>query len=132
MPAELPNALQLRQIKYGEKSTPARKVSTANVLLDAGRTAEALDLFLLAGDKDGVSRLRDLAIREGRPILLLILERVGTRLPPEQWKAAAEAAIASSRWRDAYRCYQKAGDEKGLEAVREHLPDYEIYTPQGK
>ena len=132
MPAELPNALQLREIKYGEKSTPARKVATAKALLDAGRTAEALDLFLIAGDQDGVAQIRDLAIQEGRPVLLLMLERVGTPLAAELWKAAGDGAAGASRFRDAYRCYQKAGDEKGLEEVREHLPDYEIYTPQGK
>lgn len=127
-----PDTLRLREIKYGEKSTPADRSRVARSLLGAGRTAEALDLFLLAGDAAAVGEIRAEAVRRGRPSLLLMCERAQQPVSTPQWKAAGEAAFADGRWREAFRCFQKAGDAEGLARVQERLPGYEIYVPQGK
>ena len=67
-----------------------------------------------------------------RPALLLMIERAQRPVPAAQWKAAGEAAFGHGRLREAFRCFQKAGHEEGLARVRERLPGYEIYVPQGK
>jgi len=132
MPRDLPNPLRLREIKYGTKTSPGDQVATARALLSKGRTAEALDLFLLAGDEDGIAEVRNLALAEGRPVLLLMLQRARREVSPEEWNAAGDAARAAGRCREAYRCFKEAGNEEALAELREQLPGYEIYTPQGK
>jgi hypothetical protein len=132
MPQPLPDSLGLREIKFGPKSTREQRIEWARRYLEAGRTAEALDLFLLANDEAGVSEMRRLAIEQGRPILLLGLQRAGRAVPAGEWSACGEVAFRDGRWREAFRAFSEAKDEPGLAKAREKLPGYEIYTPQGK
>ena len=132
MAKPLPDALALRDIKYGEKSTDQARIQTGEQLLAAGRLAEALDLFLIAGHEPGIAGLHERTVAEGRSALLIDAERRGRVVEVEDWKRAGHAALKAGRWREAYRCFHRAEDEDGLNAVREHLPDYEIYVPQGK
>jgi len=132
MPGELPDALQLRDVKYSPKSTDAQRVATAEAFLAAGRLAEALDLLLLARDEAGVARLRRRAVEEGRPILLLALRRDGRPVAREEWRRAGDAAAGAGRWREAFRAYTEAGDEEALARASAVLPGYELWQPQGK
>jgi len=132
MARDLPDTFQLREIKYGSKTTASKQVATARALLAAGRVAEALDLFLLAGDDPGIAEVRSLALERGRPVLLLMLRRAGKEVDAKEWSAAGAAAFKDHRWREAFRCYSEAEDEDGVAKVLEKLPGYEIYTPQGK
>jgi len=132
MARDLPDALTLRTIKYSEKADERARRAVAEGLLAAGRVAEALDLYLILGDEEALAQCRRRAIEEGRPVLLLMLRRAGREVAAAEWSRAGAAAAQEGRWREAFRCYTEAGDEDGLARVREHLPDYEIYTPQGK
>lgn len=104
----------------------------AGQLRDAGRLAEALDLYLIVGDEEGIAAMERLAAEQGRPILLLMMQHAGREVSTATWAATGKAAGAAGRWREAYRALNEAGDEEGLAQVREHLPDYEFYVPQGK
>ncbi|MHC4954075.1 MAG: hypothetical protein ACYTGZ_09305 [Planctomycetota bacterium] len=128
----MPDALQLRELKYGAKAQPAQQVALANKLLAANRVAEALDLLLIAGDEAGIAKIRTRAIAEGRPVWLLMMERVGHAISKSDWDGCGRAAESAGRWREAYRAFTRAGDEDALTRVREKLPDYEIYVPEGK
>lgn len=130
--AELPDTLGLREVLYGERTPPARRLKVANDLLAAGRIYDALDLLLVAGDEKAIGAIRERAVREGLPVVLLMLRRAGRTPKPEEWSAAGEAAFGAARWREAFRCFREAGDEAGLAKVREKLPNYDLYTPQGK
>jgi len=132
MSADLPNSLQLREIKYSDRSTPKAQVAAGEQFLAAGRTAEALDLFLLAGDDAAVRRILELALAEGRPALLMDIERRGRPVSREDWKVAGEGAMKAERWREAFQCFLHANDEESLARVQEKIPDYELYLPQGK
>ena len=62
MAKDLPDALQLREAKYGLKTTPEQQVQAAAQLEEADHLAEALDLSLLAGAEeriDGIRRFGD-------------------------------------------------------------------------
>ena len=132
MASGLPDSLQLREIKYGDKSTPKARVAAGEQLLAAGRTAEALDLFLIAGDDTAVRKIFLQALAEGRPALLMDIERRGKPVSREDWKVAGESAMKAERWREAYRCFLHAKDEEALARVQEEIPDYELFLPQGK
>jgi hypothetical protein len=71
-------------------------------------------------------------VAAGLPVLLLMLKRAGRMPEPRDWSAAGEKAFAEGRFREAFRCFLEAADEAGLSRVKEKLPDYDIYTPQGK
>ena len=129
---DLPDTLGLRDVLYGERTTPARRAKVTRDLLEAGRIYDALDLLLVANDEKGTSEIRDRAVREGLPVLLLMLRRAGKVLKPSEWSTAGEAAFSAGRYREAFRCFREAGDEAGLAKVREKLPNYDLYTPQGK
>jgi len=132
MAKELPDALQLRETKYGAKSQPASQSACARELVAAGRVAEALDLFLIAGDDDGAADVRKRAVAEGRPVWLVMLERTGVEITGSEWKACGIAAEAAGRLRESFRAFTRADDEAGIARIHEALPDYEIYVPQGK
>jgi len=133
MARDLPEPLQLRDVKYGEKSTPTDRSKLARRLLEAGSQAEALDLYLLANDEAGIEEMRRIAVEHGRPLLLIMLSRSGEHsVSPKEWMAAGEVAFREARWREAFRCFTMAGNEAALERLRDKLPDYEIYVPQGK
>jgi hypothetical protein len=132
MAERLPDTLALREIKYGEKASPARQKKVARDFLGCDRAADALDLFLLAQDEDGIREVMAWAVKEGHSSLLLTLKRAGRGPTPADWSAAGEKGLAAGRWRDAFRCFREASDEAGLARVREKLPDYDIYTPAGK
>ncbi|MHC4960216.1 MAG: hypothetical protein ACYTGN_17820 [Planctomycetota bacterium] len=132
MAATLPDALQLRDLKYGEKHSAEARRRMAQRFFEAGRMAEALDLFHLAGDDAGVQAVRDRVLAEGRPHAILSLIRVGLEVTAAEWSQAGHGALAAGRFREAFRCFTEAADEDGLAAVHEKIPSYEIYTPQGK
>jgi hypothetical protein len=128
---EPPDTLALREIKFGDRVPPAKRVKAARDLLSGGRIYDALDVFLLANDEPGIAEIRKRAVAEGLPVLLLTLKRAGRTPEAKEWSAAADKAFRDQRYREAFRCYLEAGDEAGLARVREVLPGYEIYTPQG-
>ena len=132
MASSIPDSLQLREIKYGDKSTPKTQVAVGEQLLAAGRTAEALDLFLRAGEDAAVAKIFAQALAEGRPALLMDIERRGGPVSREDWKTAGDGAMKAERWREAFRCFLHAKDEEALARVQEKIPDYELYLPQGK
>lgn len=128
----LPDTLALREIKYGERTPHAKRVKVGKDLLAAERIYDALDLFLLAGDEKGIADVCARAVKEGLPVLLLVLKRAGRLPDAREWSAAGENAFAKGRFREAFRCFLEASDEAGLARVREKLPGYDLYTPQGK
>lgn len=127
-----PDALAMREIKYGARSDAAQQKAAAAALLEAGRVAEALDLYLLCEDGAGIEAIQKRACAEGRPVWLIMIERIGRAISAADWKACAESAFRDERWREAYRAFLRAGDEAGLARVQEKIPGYEIYVPQGK
>ena len=132
MAQEMPDALQLREAKYGARMQPTSQSELARRLAAAGRVAEALDLFLIAGDEAGAASIRDRAVQEGRPVWLLMLERSGLAVSSDEWTRCGISAESVGRTREAFRAFTRAEDEAGIARVHETLPEYEIYVPQGK
>ena len=128
----MPDALQLREVKYGAKSQPSYQSALAAEFESAGRVAEALDLYLLAHDEAGIQSIHKRAVAEGRPVWLVMIQHNGRPVAASEWQQCGAAAEAAGRLREAYRAFTFAGDEAGLARIHESLPDYEIYVPQGK
>jgi hypothetical protein len=132
MPQNGPDALRLRELKYSSKISEAERSRAGRALLELGRTTEAFDLMLLAGDEDGIKEVRRIAVKDGFPHLLLAMARYGRSATKEEWNASGDTAFAAGRLREAFRAYHEAGNEDGLGKVREQLGDYQPFKPQGK
>ena len=111
MAKAIPDALAMREVKYGEKTPPAQRVALADEMLADGRVAEALDLLLIADDERGVQSIRKRAANEGRPVWLVMIARDGGTITTAEWKACGESALRDARWREAFRAFTIAGDE---------------------
>ena len=132
MPSQNPDALELRELKFSPKTSRAARSAAAEKILSAGRTTEAFDLYLIADDEKGIARMREMAVQDGLPHLLLAMRRYGLEATTEEWNRAGDKAFDAGRYREAYRAYREAGNEEGLAKVAEVLPDYEPFKPQGK
>ena len=109
-----PDALGMRDLKYSPKVSDAARSAAAAKLLAAGRATEAFDLYLLAGDDKEIARMREMAVRKGRPHLLLAMRRYGFEATTEEWSRAGDTAYAEGRYREAYRAYREADNEEGV------------------
>lgn len=130
--ARIPDLLARREIKYGEKSTPADKIRLGDLLRSVGQRTEALEVYLLADHQGGIQEMLAEALSEGRPSILILLRRHGHTISHEQWVTCGMAAEKAGRWRESYRSFIEAGDEDAVARVQENLPGYELYVPAGK
>ena len=130
--ATIPDALEMRRLKYAADVPLEAKDRVADALRAAGRRSEALLLY--DGRADHPSLLEDLAwaVREGASFTLSSLKRMGVPVTDEQLRACAESAEAKGRWYDAYRCYERLADEASLARVRERLPNFKVAIPENK
>ena len=130
--ALIPDALEMRRLKYAADIPLEAKDRVADALRAAGRRSEALLLY--DGRADHPSLLTDVAwaVEEGASFTLSSLKRMGVPVTHEQLVACAANAEAKGRWYDAYRCYERLADEASLARVREHLPNFKVAIPENK
>ena len=121
MAAKIPDALQMRSLKY-RGSTDAAKDAVAQALLAADRRSEAILLFDGRPEAPVLQEERAWAIQTGVAFHLLGLSRLGVEITPADWQACAAVAEKAERWMDARQCYVLLEDEAGLERIAEHLP----------
>jgi hypothetical protein len=117
----VPDALVMRELKYGTATT-AEKDRVAALLRAAGRRTEALLLYEGRADHPALRLERDHAITHGMVFPLQTLQRLGTEVTPEHFKACAAAAEQNGRWLDARICYLLLKDEAAVRRIAAHLP----------
>ena len=121
--ATIPDALEMRRLKYAADVPLEAKDRVADALRAAGRRSEALLLYDGRADHPSL---------EGASFTLSSLKRMGVPVTDEQLRACAESAEAKGRWYDAYRCYERLADEASLARVRERLPNFKVAIPENK
>jgi len=120
--SKTPNALQMRELKYGEHSDEERE-RVARDLFAQGRRDEALLLF---DNRPDHPLLRDevrWAIEQGNVFHLQAVSRAGREVTAEELRACAQSAEAHGRWMDARNAYLQLEDEGAIRAMAEHLPE---------
>ncbi len=130
--ASLPNALEMRRLKFTSAGDEAEKDRVAAALRAAGRLDEAVLLYEGRPNHPDVAGDRDTAVREGRAFLLFLLRRMGAVVEDAHLRACAESAEAAGRWLDAHRCYTALADEAGLARIAPNLPGFKIAVPANK
>jgi hypothetical protein len=128
----IPDALEMRRLKYGAHVDLAARDAMAKTLRADGRLAEAILLFESRPDHPELETDLATAVREGMSFHVLALRRMGTPVSDEKIRACAVAAEAKSRWFDAHRCYTALADVEGLARVAQHLPGFQVAVPANK
>ena len=130
--SRIPDALEMKRLKYAADIAPADKDRVGEALRAASRRSEAL---LLCEGRPDHPRLREdhaWAIESGSSFTLSALRRLGVAISDDDLRACARSAEAKERWFDAYKCYEKLADETSLARVRERLPNYKVAIPDNK
>jgi len=107
------NCIQKRSLLYGPKTSADELIRLGGEALAEGALADALAYFLRADHREGLEKIRDLALDEGDAFLLAQIVRNGARVPvtPEHWRKAAETAERAGKLRFAVQAWRAAGDE---------------------
>ena len=119
---KIPNALKMRELKYGEVSEAERE-ALALALRAAGRRSEAILLYEHLPEAVFLSEEVDWAVGEGNGFHLLAMQHMGRPISEETLRGCAHAAEQRGRWMDARRCYAALGDEAAVRKIAENLPE---------
>ncbi len=118
----IPNALEMRALKYGDRSE-AERDAVAEALMAQGRRSEAILLYEGRPDHPFLEEERRQAVAEGRVFHLLSLRRLRKEIPPGDLRAAAGHAEAAGRWLEARLAWQALDEEDEIRRIAEHLPE---------
>lgn len=119
---KIPNALRMRELKYGDASD-AECEALALALRAAGRRPEAVLLYERQPEADFLREEVQWAIAEGNGFHLLAMRHMGRSISAEALRDCARAAEQHGRWLDARGCYLALDDEAAIRKISEHLPE---------
>lgn len=128
----LPNALDMRRLKFGSGGTDAERDRVAASLRAEGRLEEAVLLYESRPTHPDVRKDLETATHEGRAFLLFLMRRIGAEVTDADLRACATAAEAAGRWLDAHRCYTALNDAEALARIAPNLPGFKIAVPANK
>jgi hypothetical protein len=122
----IPSALEMRELKYGAGTGPdseETRLELARALRDQGRRSEAVLLFEgRPGHPFVAEEVRD-ARERGAGFLLLLLQRMGAPVGPDDLASCARAAEAAGRWMEARQLHLARGDRDALVRISPDLPE---------
>lgn len=89
----LPSTLEKRELLYGKGSDPANLRKIGESYLEAGQADEAAGFFQMAKELSGLEKMAGEAMTEGDYFTFCrIMEMLGRKASPEEWKRLAEEA----------------------------------------
>ncbi len=118
MPEPLPHPDRVRVLLTDKRIPPAELAKTGERYLEAGFPNVAAMFFERAQSKDGLARLKKLALDDGDEFILSAVARADASMVQEaDWRTCAAAALAKGRLAFARDAFRKAGDvERAAEA----------------
>lgn len=94
MAVRLPRPLERREILYGQSTPRDRLLELAEAYLAKGLLFDAVEFYAAAKDREGLAKIKAIAIKEGDAFLL---RRVHETMPSEVSSADWQALEASAR-----------------------------------
>ena len=119
---KIPHALDMQQLKYGDRPE-AERDRMAEALLTDGRRSEALLLYEGRPDHAFVKEQARWACAEGDAFHLFAVRGMGGAVSDDDIRACAEAAERKGRFLDARRCHLALDDEAAVRRIAEHIPE---------
>ncbi len=108
-----------RELLFAAKPNPAALSAQGRGFLGAGLLDSALESFAMAGDTAGLAQVEEAARRTGDSFsLVAVLKALGKTATPVEWNAIGETALKAGMLWFAYRAFEKADNQDGLERAR--------------
>ena len=115
----LPGFYERRELLFAAKPDPAALSAQGRSFLDTGLLDSALESFAMAGDSAGLAQVEEAARRAGDSFTLVpALKALGKTMTPVEWVAVGETALQAGMLWFAYRAFEKADNQDGLERAR--------------
>ncbi len=119
---EMPGFFQKRELIYAAQPNAAALRAQGQRLLEAGVLDGALESFAKAGDSAGIGQVAAAAVAGGDAFSYeAALKALGKAATAAEWVALGETALASGRLWFAYRAFEKADNQEGLERARKEM-----------
>ena len=118
-PTALPGFFEKRELIYAAQPAAAALRAQAKRLLEGGILEGALESFARAGDAAGPAEVAEAARAAGDAFAYeAALKALGKVSTPAEWVAVGETALAAGMLWFAYRAFEKADHQDGLERAR--------------
>lgn len=113
------------------EGTPEKTLSAQGAELAAhGLLDEALTFFARAGDRKGMESVLEESRRSGDSFSFeAALRALSLEATREEWGALGRQALEDGKLWFAYRAFEKADDQGGLEKVRTAMSEKDITIP---
>ena len=127
----LPGFYERRDLLFATKSNAAALSAHGRGFLEAGLLDSALESFAMAGDSAGLAQVDEAARRAGDTFsLVAVLKALGKTDTPAEWVGVGETALKAGMLWFAYRAFEKADNQDGLERTRTAMHDAGISPEQ--
>jgi hypothetical protein len=118
----LPGFFERRELLFAPQPDPAGLSAQGRVFLGAGLLDSAMESFAKAGDTAGLAQVEAAARSTGDAFSLeAALKALGRTATPAEWAAVGETALGAGLLWFAYRAFEKADDQDGLERTRREM-----------
>ena len=117
-----PGFFERRELLFAPQPNPAGLSAQGRLCLGAGLLEGALEFFAKAGDVAGLAQVEEAARRSGDAFSLeASLKALGKTATPAEWAAVGETALGAGLLWFAYRAFEKADNQAGLERTRREM-----------
>lgn len=121
-----------RDLLFAEQPAASALSAAGRGLLEAGLPDSALELFVKAGDTAGVTEVMGAARAAGDAFTFeAALKALGKKAQAAEWVEVGETALAAGRLWFAYRAFEKADFQEGLERTRREMHAVGISFSEG-
>ena len=120
--SKLPDPLKRRDVLYGQNTSAEVLREYGDLYLHEGKPNDAVEFFGQACYKEGLQRIRQMAIEEGDLFLFSrATEFLKEEVSPEDWRELGKKALEQGKHLFAMKCFEKIGDREGIEETRKKL-----------
>lgn len=118
----LPGFFEKRALLFAERTDVVALRIQVAAALEAGLFESALEFAIKAGDTAGIEQVREAARRFGDAFSFeAALRALGQTAPQADWVTVGETALTAGRLWFAYRAFEKAENQDGLERTRREM-----------
>ena len=120
--SKLPDPLKRRDILYGKGTSAEVLREHGDLYLHEGKPNDAVEFFGQACYKEGLQRIRQMAMEEGDLFLFSrATEFLQEEVPHDDWRKLGKKALEKGKYLFALKCFEKIGDREGIDETREKL-----------
>lgn len=115
----LPNWQARQKLLYSKdkKGSPTQLATLGEEALSKEQYQDALDYFRVAGNQEGLERLKKIALDEGDTFLLFSLERATASIDDEFWNRVGQRAFELGKLRFAQTAFKRSKNETMLAKI---------------